>query len=96
MSKALPGSHFCANHQGNHSHYDPQNCELCIALAGTNEKRLLFLLHELRTEINSWTPPGRKKGRENFEEILDFYQSLTAGIIESLDEILQPKEKAQS
>ena len=69
------------------------DCELCIALA--SEKRLLACLHELRTEIDSWTPPGGK-GQENFEDLLDFYESLTAGIIESLDEILQPKEKAQS
>lgn len=29
MSSALPGSHFCINHQGNHSHYAKENCEVC-------------------------------------------------------------------
>lgn len=28
---ALMGSHYCREHQGNHSHYDPHNCELCMA-----------------------------------------------------------------
>lgn len=29
MSKALPGEHLCADHQGNHSHYDRLNCVIC-------------------------------------------------------------------
>ena len=29
MSDALPGEHYCATHQGNHSHYDPRNCTVC-------------------------------------------------------------------
>lgn len=29
MSEALPGEHLCAAHQGNTSHYDPQNCTIC-------------------------------------------------------------------
>lgn len=29
MSKALPGEHYCLEHQGNHSHYDPKNCTVC-------------------------------------------------------------------
>ena len=31
MGRALPGGHYCATHQGNHSHYDESNCELCRA-----------------------------------------------------------------
>lgn len=30
---ALPGNHYCREHQGNSSHYDPQNCEMCNLLA---------------------------------------------------------------
>ena len=26
---ALPGTHLCKDHQGNHSHYDKENCEIC-------------------------------------------------------------------
>lgn len=33
MSEALPGNHYCVAHQGNHSHYDAHNCDLCKALA---------------------------------------------------------------
>jgi hypothetical protein len=29
MSKALPGSHLCKDHQGNHSHYATKNCVIC-------------------------------------------------------------------
>jgi len=29
MSKALPGSHYCLAHQGNHSHYATHNCTVC-------------------------------------------------------------------
>ena len=29
MSQALPGTHLCLAHQGNHSHYAPHNCEIC-------------------------------------------------------------------
>lgn len=29
MSQALPGEHYCREHQGNHSHYDPKNCTVC-------------------------------------------------------------------
>jgi hypothetical protein len=30
MSKALPGGHYCEDHQGNHSHYAKHNCRVCI------------------------------------------------------------------
>jgi hypothetical protein len=33
MSDALPGRHYCEEHQGNHSHYASENCDLCKALA---------------------------------------------------------------
>jgi len=29
MTKALPGEHLCAAHQGNHSHYAGHNCVIC-------------------------------------------------------------------
>lgn len=29
MSKALEGEHYCASHQGNHSHYAEHNCVVC-------------------------------------------------------------------
>lgn len=29
MSRALKGSHYCIRHQGNHSHYAEDNCEVC-------------------------------------------------------------------
>jgi len=37
MGSALPGSHYCKNHQGNGSHYSTQNCHLCYALARIDE-----------------------------------------------------------
>lgn len=39
MSQALPGGHYCATHQGNHSHYDESNCELCRAYRERDEAR---------------------------------------------------------
>jgi len=39
MSQALPGRHYCATHQGNHSHYDESNCELCRAQRERDEAR---------------------------------------------------------
>ena len=33
MGQALPGTHLCKDHQGNHSHYATKNCELCRAQA---------------------------------------------------------------
>jgi hypothetical protein len=32
MSAPLPGEHYCAAHQGNHSHYDSHNCKVCQLL----------------------------------------------------------------
>lgn len=29
MSAAMAGEHLCKKHQGNHSHYDEQNCTIC-------------------------------------------------------------------
>jgi len=49
MSKALEGEHLCEKHQGNHSHYDKQNCTICRLkneLADVKEER-----DELRTDI---------------------------------------------
>jgi len=41
MSRALPGGHYCATHQGNHSHYDESNCELCRAYRERDEARAI-------------------------------------------------------
>jgi len=41
MSQALPGRHYCATHQGNHSHYDESNCELCRAQRERDEARAI-------------------------------------------------------
>lgn len=37
MSAALPGQHYCKAHQGNHSHYDPQNCTVCVLLTALRD-----------------------------------------------------------
>lgn len=29
MSRPLEGMHYCRDHQGNHSHYASENCEVC-------------------------------------------------------------------
>lgn len=42
---ALPGEHLCADHQGNHSHYDPQNCVICKQRAE---------IAKLRAELAKW------------------------------------------
>jgi hypothetical protein len=39
---ALPGSHYCKAHQGNHSHYATSNCELCTALAEVERLRAMI------------------------------------------------------
>lgn len=31
--RTLPGTHLCAAHQGNHSHYAIHNCEICRLIA---------------------------------------------------------------
>lgn len=33
MMRAGEGAHLCADHQGNHSHYAKENCEICKAQA---------------------------------------------------------------
>jgi hypothetical protein len=42
MSRALPGTHLCLAHQGNHSHYAPHNCEIC-KLEAQRDKLLKML-----------------------------------------------------
>jgi len=39
MTKALPGEHLCAAHQGNHSHYAEHNCTICKLIAENAELR---------------------------------------------------------
>lgn len=48
MSQALPGGHYCAAHQGNHSHYDESNCELCKAQRERDEARADLETERLR------------------------------------------------
>ena len=45
MSKALPGEHYCKNHQGNHSHYAPHNCTVCTQATE---------IERLRAELAEW------------------------------------------
>lgn len=40
---ALPGGHYCKDHQGNHSHYDPNNCTVC-RLRAENEQLIALAL----------------------------------------------------
>lgn len=56
MSRALPGEHYCAKHQGNHSHYDPRNCTVCRLVAALRGIDTFFVF------FDSWCPPGRGKG----------------------------------
>jgi hypothetical protein len=39
MSKVLSGRHYCKDHQGNNSHYDSDNCELCQAIKSSGEMK---------------------------------------------------------
>jgi hypothetical protein len=48
----LPGTHLCAEHQGNHSHYDKQNCEICKLQA--QRDALLAVLKRARPFIQAW------------------------------------------
>ena len=41
MRQALPGGHYCVAHQGNHSHYAEENCELCRAYRERDEARAI-------------------------------------------------------
>ena len=43
----LTGSHYCSKHQGNHSHYAEENCELCKAQAEIDR------LHDLLIDIGN-------------------------------------------
>lgn len=63
MSQALPGGHYCATHQGNHSHYDESNCELCRAQRERDEaraevERLRKTLDEIATYWNGSHRPA--------------------------------------
>ena len=46
MSSALPGEHYCAEHQGNHSHYTEKNCTVC-RLRAENERLQSLLTAEV-------------------------------------------------
>jgi hypothetical protein len=38
--EALPGTHLCGAHQGNTSHYHPDNCDMCKLIAARDALRL--------------------------------------------------------
>lgn len=38
--EALPGTHLCGKHQGNTSHYSPDNCDMCKLIADRDRLRL--------------------------------------------------------
>jgi len=50
MSDALPGEHYCENHQGNHSHYASHNCTVCKleAQKTRSQEHYIKLLKELQ------------------------------------------------
>ena len=53
MRQALPGGHYCVAHQGNHSHYAEENCELCRAYRERDEARALNV--EWAKKAKTWT-----------------------------------------
>jgi hypothetical protein len=61
MSDALPGRHYCEEHQGNHSHYASENCDLCKALAALREAKLdaeADTVHHLMAKTGGGTYSG--------------------------------------
>lgn len=51
----LPGKHYCKKHQGNTSHYDPANCDLCQLLLRLKQEEAhtntyIRLLHEMQQD----------------------------------------------
>ena len=49
---ALPGTHLRKDHQGNHSHYDKENCEICKLRKQVGEQSAaLKLVREVRFDM---------------------------------------------
>jgi hypothetical protein len=40
LATSIPGETYCVEHQGNHSHYAPHNCTVCVLLAALQEAQL--------------------------------------------------------
>ena len=74
MSKALPGEHYCAGHQGNHSHYAPHNCTVCTQ--ATEIERLRAELADMDQVLCLYLMQQNDLRAENAE----FQQELTKGI----------------
>jgi len=53
MTKALPGEHLCATHQGNHSHYAEHNCVICKLTA--ENAALREQVERMRLELQRWS-----------------------------------------
>ena len=52
----LQGEHYCVNHQGNTSHYSPDNCTVCRLLKENDElveagKQLGIEIAELKGQL---------------------------------------------
>lgn len=69
MSSALPGQHYCLEHQGNHSHYDKRNCSLCMAIAALREATdvLEVLRRGHGIEVGAACYPALNKCRDTLE-----------------------------
>ena len=59
---ALPGTHLCKDHQGNHSHYDKENCEICKLRKQVGERsaalklarEALFDMQDSYAAVHGW------------------------------------------
>ena len=49
---ALPGMHYCKEHQGNHSHYDCHNCDVCKLTARIEAANTVIEKCNLALELN--------------------------------------------
>lgn len=57
MSRALEGGHYCILHQGNHSHYDAENCTVCKQAAQIKELEAISAkYHELLYQVSMKFP----------------------------------------
>ena len=71
MSRALPGEHYCKPHQGNHAHYDPENCVVC---------RLVSENARLRAENETRYMEGVEAGKEDYREQLRSLEAEAAAL----------------
>jgi hypothetical protein len=56
LSKALPGEHYCKAHQGNTSHYHPDNCTVCRLQAETTQSCEVHGHHDAVMQIRIERP----------------------------------------